>query len=249
MGNRDDQFWAEYLGIAPSEWASEGVCVRPHVGLVGYRGLWCFRRRARTVVSAPAGWTEFLASKLEGYEPEALFDEAFLKELIGADFERLIGPAFHGCLEIGRFRPAPSSQVRFVGPNDSAAVGRFRTECGADVWESGGLDEATQHMTVYLDGERITAMAGYRPWNDVAGDPCVLTHPDYRRRGCGTAVVSLVVAAALEQGKLLLYQTLEANRGAVQIALNLGYEQYGRHLAVRLKRESPSNPPLSGRET
>jgi hypothetical protein len=43
---------------------------------------------------------------------------------------------------------------------------------------------------------------------------------------------------------LLLYQTLEANRGAVQIALNLGYEQYARHVAVRLKREAPSNPLL-----
>jgi hypothetical protein len=37
---------------------------------------------------------------------------------------------------------------------------------------------------------------------------------------------------------------LEANRGAVQIALNLGFEHYARHVAVRLKRESPSNPPL-----
>lgn len=57
-------------------------------------------------------------------------------------------------------------------------------------------------------------------------------------------VVSSVVAAALAEGKLLLYQTLEANRSAVRIALSLGYGQYARHVAVRLKRESPSNPPL-----
>jgi hypothetical protein len=25
-------------------------------------------------------------------------------------------------------------------------------------------------------------MAGYRPWTDHAGDPCVLTHPEARRR-------------------------------------------------------------------
>jgi len=74
-------------------------------------------------------------------------------------------------------------------------------------------------------------MAGYRPWGDHAGDPCVLTHPEFRGRGYGTAVVSSVVAEALEEGKLLLYQTLEANRGAVQLAVNLGYEQYARHVA------------------
>jgi hypothetical protein len=63
----------------------------------------------------------------------------------------------------------------------------------------------------------------------------------------GTTSLSPVVAAALKEGKLLLYQTLEANRGAVQIALNLGYEQYARHVAVRLKREAPLNPPLGRR--
>lgn len=104
------------------------------------------------------------------------------------------------------------------------------------------LDKVKHHMAAYFDGTRIAAMAGYRPWNDHAGDPCVLTHPEFRQRGCGTAAVSAVVAAALEEGNLLLYQTLESNRSAVQIALNLGYEQYARHVAVRLNRESPSVP-------
>jgi GNAT superfamily N-acetyltransferase len=244
MGSRDDQFWAEFLGVDPSEWASTGVLVRAHVGLAGYRGLWCFRRATRTVVSVPGGWVAHLSAKLERSEPDALFDESFLVELLDGDFERLIGPVFQGCLEAGRFRPTPSGNVRFIGRDDSAAIDRFRTECG-DEWEnSSGLDEVTHHMAAYFDGERITAIAGYRPWNDHAGDPCVLTHPELRCRGQGTAVVSTVVAAALVEGKLLLYQTLEANRGAVQIAVNLGFEQYARHVAVRLKRESPSNPPL-----
>jgi GNAT superfamily N-acetyltransferase len=160
-------------------------------------------------------------------------------ELLGSDFERLIGPAFQGCLEVGRFRPAPSINVRFVGPNDLAAVERFRAECATEDWR--GLDKVEHHMAAYFDGQRIAAMAGYRPWSDLAGDPCVLTHPEFRRRGYGPAVVSCVVAAALADGKLLLYQTLEANRGAVQIALDLGYEQYARHVAVRLKRDAPSN--------
>jgi len=240
MGRRDDQFWAEFLGVDASEWASRGVSVRPHVGLVGYCGVWCFSRASRTVVSAPGGWVASLSAKLEGCEPEALFDETFLLALLGNDFEGLIGPAFQGCLEAGRFRPVASTSVRFIGPDDAEAVKRFRADCG-DEWDnSSGLDEVTNHMAAYFDGNRIAAMAGFRPWNGYAGDPCVLTHPEFRRRGYGAAVVSAVVGAALADGKLLLYQTLEANRGAVQIALNLGYDQYARHLAVRLKRESPS---------
>ena len=59
-------------------------------------------------------------------------------------------------------------------------------------------------------------MAGYRAWSDIAGDPCVLTHPAYRAKGRGAAVVSMIVARALEDGKTLLYQTLEANAPAVK---------------------------------
>lgn len=193
------------------------------------------------MVSAPAGWVAALSARLDGCDPDALFDETFLAELLGGDFERLIGPSFQGRLEPGGFRPAPSRNVRFVASSDAAAVDRFRAECGDDGWGSSGLDKAKRHMAAYFDGTRIAAMAGYRPWNGHAGDPCVLTHPGFRRRGCGTAVVSAVVAAALEEGVLLLYQTLESNRSAVRIALKLGYEQYARHVAVRLKRESPSN--------
>lgn len=239
MGRRDDEFWAGFLGIAPLEWASQGVSVRAHAGLAGFVGLWCFRHAARTVVSAPPAWVTPLAARVDGCDPESLFDESFLRELLGTDFELLVGPAFQGCLEVGRFRPSPSSNVRLVRPEDSSAVQRFRSECGEDAWQSGGQGKVERHVVAHFEGDIITAMAGYRSWSDVAGDPCVLTHPDYRRRGHGTAVVSSVVGAALEEGQVLLYQTLEANRGAVGIATGLGYEQYARHVAVRLKRESP----------
>jgi hypothetical protein len=55
--------------------------------------------------------------------------------------------------------------------------------------------------------------------------------------GCATAID--LCGKALGDNKLLLYQTLESNTGAVRIAVKLGYEQYARHLAVRLKREEP----------
>jgi hypothetical protein len=54
-------------------------------------------------------------------------------------------------------------------------------------------------------------------------------------------VTSAVVDQALRMGKLLLYQTLEANHGAVRIALRLGYQQYARHVAVRLTKDAPTS--------
>jgi predicted GNAT family acetyltransferase len=108
-------------------------------------------------------------------------------------------------------------------------------------WETSGIDEARVWQHAYFEGDKITAMAGYRARSDEAGDPCIVTHPEFRGQGRGTAVAGAVVCDALAQSKLLLYQTLESNSSAVRIAFALGYERYATHIAVRLKGDSPDH--------
>jgi hypothetical protein len=110
MGSRDDQFWAEFLGVEPADWIVPGVSVRPHAGLSGYCGLWCFRRGDRTVVSAPAGWVATLTSRIDVSLQDRLFDEVFLRQMVDDAFDYLIGPAFQGCLDPRRFRPVSSKE-------------------------------------------------------------------------------------------------------------------------------------------
>ena len=241
---RYDRFWAEYLGIAPAEFNQPGLSIGAHVGLQGFRGIWCFRRRNRTVVSAPSGWIPYLRSRLPDVGQENLMDESFLRQVFGNDFDRLVGPAYQGYLLSDRFRAYAMPHTRFLGPDDAAAVEAFRMECGQDVWEYAGLDEATSYLVGGFEGNRIVSLAGYRSWSDEAGDPCVLTHSLYRGRGWATATTSAVVGRVLNEGKVLLYQTLETNTAAIKIARRLGYEQYARHVAVRLRAETPSNPAL-----
>ena len=162
----------------------------------------------------------------------------FWAQALGPDFERAIGPAFQGCLDPARFEHQPNSAARPVYDSDRAAVEQFRAACGPD-WNGGGLDKAGFWRHAYFEEGQITAMAGYRAWADDAGDPCVLTRSDVRSGGRGAAVTAAVVAEALANGKLLLYQTLESNQPAVRIALSLGYDRYANHLAVRLNHEAP----------
>ena len=245
MTERYDRFWAEYLGITPADFNQPGLSIAAHVGLQGYRGIWCFRRRDRTVVSAPPGWIPHLQSRLPEIGPEQLMDESVLRELFGSDFDRLVGPAYQGCLLPDRFRPYVVPHVRFLGPDDTSLVEAFRVECGQDAWEYAGFDEATSYLAAIREGDRIVSLAGYNQvWRDEAGGPCILTHRAYRGRGWATGATSAVVGRALQEGKVLLYQTLEANTASIRIARRLGYEQYARHVAVRLKAETPSDPTL-----
>lgn len=233
MGIRDDKFWADFLGVKPAD--TVGVSVQPHVGLLGYRGLWCFRRNQRTVVSAPVSWvprlTEMVAA---GVHDDDLLQSAFWDQVLQQDFDRGIGPAFQGCLDPTRFMHRPNSSVRPVDDSDRTAIEEFRATCAAD-WTDGGLDNAGLWRHAYFEDRVVTAMAGYRAWGEQAGGPCVVTHSDARSGGRGAAVTAAVVAAALAHGKLLLYQTLESNHPAIRVARSLGYDRYARHLAVRLR--------------
>jgi hypothetical protein len=241
MGTRDDDFWAEYLGVEPSEWETVGVSVRSHVGLLGFRGFWCFRRNTRTVVSAPAPWVARLTEVVRGrVRDDDLMMPTFWAQALPQDFDSAVGPAFQGCLDPARFTHRSNSSVRPVGDGDRVAVERFQAACGPD-WDVGGLDGARHWRHAAFQAGLITAMAGYRAWSDNAGDPCVVTRNDARSRGSGGAVTAAVVAQALLNGKLALYQTLESNFPAVRIALSLGYERYANHVAIRLTSEAPES--------
>ena len=243
MTERYDRFWAEYLGVTPAELNQPGLSIAAHVGLRGYRGFWCFRRRDRTVVSAPPGWIPDLQSRLPEIAQEHLMDESVLREVFGTDFDRLVGPAYQGYLLPDLVRPYVAPHVRFQAPDGAALVEAFRLECGQDAWEYAGFNEATSYLAAIHEGDRIVSLAGYnRVRRDEAGGPCILTHRAYRGRGWATATTSAVVGRALQEGKVLLYQTLEANTASIRIARPLGYEAYARHVAVRLQAQTPSNP-------
>jgi len=234
MGERDDRFWAEFLGIDPSLWHSPGVSIQSHVGLKGYRGFWCFRHKERTVVSAPEGWVTLLESIFGGTTND-LLDAAFIRNALGSNVEATIGPAFQGTLNLDKFRTAASGAVQTLTQVDDATVHQLRLRCTPEDWQTSGIEKAPSFRTAAIVGDSIAALAGYRAWTRDAGDPCVVTSAEHRGRGYGTAAVHGVVAQALKDDKLPLYQTLESNTGAVRIATKLGYEQYAKHLAVRLK--------------
>ena len=132
MGIRDDAFWADFLGVDPSDWARTGASVHPQVGLRGYRGFWCFRRKRRIVVSAPRAWVIRLAKLIAGRTDGDLMEPAFWAQALPRNFDRAIGPAFQGSLDPPEFQRKPSDSVRPLGDADGPALEEFRTACGAD---------------------------------------------------------------------------------------------------------------------
>lgn len=238
MSAQYDAYWGGFFGIAPSSLTTTGVSVVPHVDLVGFQGVWFFLRGGRLVVSAPDLWVPHLRKQLVDADPE-LPSQAALETLFGASLDRVIGPAFQGALEAPAFREVASSAVRSIGDADARAIADFRAACGTEDWELGGLEKTQLYRSAHFENGSITAVAGLRVKSRGAGDPCVVTHPQHRGRGFGKQVVSAVVAAALADDHLLLYQTLEANLASVRLAFALGYVRHANHIAVRLSSRQP----------
>ena len=242
MSERHDHFWAEFFGIAAADLRVPGVSVVSHAELDGYRGVWFFRRGARLVVSAPTPWVDHIRGLLaQSADPTGLPDERALVHIFGSSLERWIGPAFQGALEARELCGTTSDNVRVLTDGDSEAVAEFRDLCGVGDWEDSAIEKAQLMRYGYFDNARLVSIAGFRLWKTGAGDPCVVTLPKYRGRGLAKEVVRGVLAAAIAEEHVLLYQTLEANVPAVRVALGLGYSRYANHVAVRLATEEPSN--------
>lgn len=238
MSSSHDRFWAKFFGVAATDFGSTGVSVVAHVGLAGYRGIWFFLRGTRLIVSAPDAWVSHVEAQLAGAIPE-LPSANRISQVLGPDVDCCIGPVLHGALDASTFRPAPSIGTRPLLASDRDALAVFRAGCSADDWTNSGVEQAPLYRTAYFERGAICAMAAFRPWSSTAGGPSVLTHPDHRGVGLAARVVTPVLASALADDYLVLYQTLEANLPAVRLALSLGYARYATHLAVRLHSDRP----------
>jgi RimJ/RimL family protein N-acetyltransferase len=64
--------------------------------------------------------------------------------------------------------------------------------------------------------------------------PGVFTHPEYRRLGYGTAVVSAAVSWALERSFLVEWSTSESNIGSLAVAEKLGFRPYAVETEFRI---------------
>jgi predicted GNAT family acetyltransferase len=125
--------------------------------------------------------------------------------------------------------------VRKIVPKDQSSLKDLIQPCQPVEWEHSGLSVHDKHLFgCFLDG-RLVAVAGNILWDPNTVNPGVITHPDHRGKGYGTAVVSAAVQRAIKHDHLVLYQTLLANTPAVKIAHSLGFQPYAQHVAVIFK--------------
>jgi GNAT superfamily N-acetyltransferase len=230
---RIDAAWAGFFGLSPPAFLLPGLQVVAHHQLGDYHGLWLFRHHASLCLSVPSDSVEGIQAVVRPHTVDSLFSEAGIRGLWGPRIEQIVGPAYQGYVEWPQFRSAPHLGVRALARSEQAALQQLADACGVDAWEHAGIALDEPHVFGCFVDDHAVAVARYRPaWGQTAHIG-VVTHPAYRGRGYGRAVVSAATANGLEAGFIVLYQTLLANAPSVALATALGYQPCATHLAVR----------------
>jgi predicted GNAT family acetyltransferase len=167
-------------------------------------------------------------------QAQSTLTDEWLLSLPGDEAERVIGPAYQAYLEPANFRPLPST-ARLLTAEDEEALHRLSLACEEEEWESSTIEADHQPNFGCFENDQLVAVANYRMWSQTAAMPGVITHPQFRGRGYAKRVLSAATAHGLDNGFLMLYQTLQSNTPAIATAQSLGYQPYASHLAVRLR--------------
>jgi GNAT superfamily N-acetyltransferase len=228
-------FWAAHLGCSEVQLAQPSTSVvRAGPDLASFRGATVVFRPPACVVAVPADWYEPVVSRIGRRPPAEVFDVVLLRQVFGAAVDQVIGPAWLGYADTSDIRPAPTLGTRLLTNQDLAELQRLAAACGPVAWEHSGIDPARPPVFGCFAGNKLAAAGMLERWGDRLLQVGIVTHPGYRGRGYGKAVVSAMSAHGLATGGVLQYRTLQANLPSVGIARALGFQRFALTLAVRL---------------
>ena len=228
-------FWAAHLGCSEVQLAQPHTSV-VHAGpeLASWRGATVMFRPPACVLAVPADWYVPVASRIGRRPPVEVFDATLLCQVFGAAVDQVIGPAWLGYADASDLRPGPTLGTRLLTDQDLPELQRLAAACGPTAWEHSGIDPARPPVFGCFADEVLAAAGMLERWGDRLLQVGIVTHPDYRGRGYGKAVVSAMSAYGLATSGVMQYRTLQANLPSVGIAQALGFQRFALTLAVRL---------------
>ena len=228
-------FWAAHLGCSEVQLAQPHTSVvRAGPELASYRGATVVFRPPACVLAVPADWYAPVIRRIGRRPPAAVFDATLLRQVFGAAVDQVIGPAWLGYADTSDFRPAPTLGTRLLTDQDLPELQRLAAACGPTAWEHSGIDPGRPPVFGCFADEVLAAAGMLEWWGDRLLQVGIVTHPGYRGRGYGKAVVSAMSTYGLATGGVMQYRTLHANLPSVGIARALGFRRFALTLAVRL---------------
>ncbi len=230
-----DDFWSSQTSCDSADFDAADVAVVARSASDGSEYAQVFRRKQRLQITCSASLFDVLRDATEGQSRDVVFDPGFLRRNLGARVERIVGPAFLGYKDTVSSSPDDPG-VRLLPVGDATALHELQREVSLQDWEYSGLAPA-QPMAVCFDAGRVVSAAGYEVWAQRIAHIGVVTRIGARANGYGRRCVQAITAYAVAQGLIAQYRTLYDNAGAMAIARELGFSEYGATIYVVARRQ------------
>jgi RimJ/RimL family protein N-acetyltransferase len=149
----------------------------------------------------------------------------------------VLGPAWLSYLNPAgppRLHPTEHAQ-RLVADHDDLL--QLQRAVSADDLEESGLQQITSDAFVVREDGVVTSAAGYRCWPLQVAHLGVLTAASARGRGLAAVAAGAAVADAVSHGLLPQWRARPA--ASRRVAAQLGFQQLGRQLSIRLQEPVP----------
>jgi RimJ/RimL family protein N-acetyltransferase len=138
----------------------------------------------------------------------------------------------------GSFTPVAAAGVRLLQASDAPAMAEFHQ--AIDPKQRWYVELDHSGVCGRFEGQRLVAVAGHFVFYELGVAAAgVLTHPEHRRRGLGTSVVSAAVQWALDRKLVVEWCTNERNLGSLGIVRRLGFRRDSVDTEFRIGADRP----------
>lgn len=127
--------------------------------------------------------------------------------------------------------------VRELTASDAEAAAALCIKVGPEEWNEAGMSTGVDFG--HFQDQLLVAAANLGEWGGVPSLG-VLTHPDWRGRGLGRAVVRRATVHALQRSDLIQYRARVSNAASVALASRAGFFHYGTAVVVDVDDALPS---------
>ncbi len=207
---RVDAAWAEALGCSLDLLHAPGAhLVQGGPDLAAYRGVYMARVDDSVLLYSPPSHESAARQLLSSAAPEEVFSAQSCLWIAGADAQVVLGPSWHGFVDVGKFRPAEGSTGERV-ERDDPELEAVRHACGENEWLEAGFGDPDGICYGLRESGQLVAAGNMTSYRGMPADVGVITHTAFRRRGLARRLVAYMTADQLPAVGIVRYRPCTA---------------------------------------
>lgn len=221
-----DRHWMSTLAVEPAVWQDAEVVVAAHPEPTHHDHVYLIRRGESCIIVVPEDLVGATSVAVAQWPSAAVFDAGFVRSLFPGALLRLSGPFWLGYATTRTFaRADPRGSRPIDGAAEHDAVAALRAGVSEEECVDAGFEVPERLEFGCFVGDDLLAAGTLTPFAGVLANAGVLVHPQHRRAGYGTAMVSALTEVALGDSDTVQFRTLLDNTAALSVARRVGFVQ------------------------